>query len=166
MAVSQWLAGMRITADRMNAITAIYASWTPTWTTLTGLHSPSFGNAVLDCNYAQTGNLVTASFNITFGSTTDFGASAGTGDNWLFSLPVTSAAASSTPIGFMKLHQSNVAVIVGMARTSGTGNLIMSIDSGRPDGTAITNTGDVDSLSPWTWASGNTVQGIINYQAA
>ncbi len=90
MAVSAWLAGQRITADRLNNMLAIWSAWTPTWTTSTGVNTPSFGNATVDCKYAQTGDAVLFDIEIIFGSTTNFGGGS-TSDNWRFSLPVTAA---------------------------------------------------------------------------
>jgi hypothetical protein len=73
MAMSQWGAGQRITAGRLALMTPVWASWIPTWSTATGLHLPSLGNAAVDCMYAQSGNLVSVSFDLAFGSTTTFG---------------------------------------------------------------------------------------------
>ncbi len=72
----------------------VWAAWTPTWTTTTGVNTPSYGNASLGCEYCQTGDLVICRVQIVFGTTTSFGG--GTpADNWQFSPPVTAARTSN-----------------------------------------------------------------------
>lgn len=144
-----------------------WTSWTPTWATSSGAATPSYGNATVDCKYARIGRTIIFRIDITFGSTTNFGSSPGTGDNWLFSLPVTPAASSGSTLCMMHLRQSNAATVMARARIHTTGtDMILSIASGRVDATAVTNTGDVDSLSPWTWANGNEVHAVGQYEAA
>ncbi|MFD8685377.1 hypothetical protein [Streptomyces sp. NPDC059651] len=166
MAVTPWQAGMRVTAGGLNAITATWSTWTPTWTTTSGIHLPSLGNASVACDYCQTGDLVTCSFDIQFGSTTNFGASVTTADNWLFSLPVTSGAASGDTLGFVSMRMSDPATLIGRFQANTSTTLRISVDSGRVDSTAVTNTGIIDSLSPWTWANGHTLHGQFQYRAA
>ncbi|MFF7130408.1 hypothetical protein [Streptomyces sp. NPDC008240] len=144
-----------------------WTSWTPTWTTSSGAATPSYGNATVDCKYVRIGRTIIFRFDITFGSTTNFGTSPGTGDNWLFSLPVTPAAAAGSSICMMALRQSNAAALMARARIASTGtDMILSINSARVDAGAITNTGDVDSVSPWTWASSNELHAVGQYEAA
>ncbi|WP_416977633.1 hypothetical protein [Streptomyces sp. T028] len=143
-----------------------WQSWTPTWFTSTGSATPSFGNASLSCRYIKFGTTVHMNFSITFGSTTTFGTGATTSENWRFSLPVT-AAATRPAIGFAELAAGNAAnratARVYLAATTAF-ELITS--SGQPTATAFTYTGGVDSLTPWTWASGHTVVGTATYEAA
>lgn len=144
-----------------------WTSWTPTWTTSSGAATPSYGNATVDCKYVRIGRTITFRFDITFGTTTNFGSGAGTGDNWLFSLPVAPAAAAGSSICMMALRQSNAAALMARARIASTGtDMILSISSARVDAGAITNTGDVDSVSPWTWASANELHAVGQYEAA
>lgn len=142
-----------------------WTAFTPTWTTSTGNNLPSYGNATLNCDWIRAGRSITARYEIVFGTTTNFGAAPGTGDNWRFSLPVT-ASATHQVNGWFELNQSTGARCIARSRFTTTGVTELEISSGRPDGTAITNTGVADSLSPWTWASGNSVRGQITYEAA
>ncbi|MFC4503003.1 MULTISPECIES: hypothetical protein [Streptomyces] len=143
-----------------------WQSWTPTWVTSTGSATPAFGNASLSCRYVKFGTTVHLNFAITFGSTTSFGSGATTNDNWRFSLPVTAAAARPL-IGFAELAAGdapNRATARVYLATTGAFELILA--SGRPTATAFTATGGLDSLTPWTWASGHTVMGTATYEAA
>ncbi|KUN76128.1 hypothetical protein [Streptomyces griseoruber] len=143
-----------------------WQSWTPTWTTSTGSATPSFGNATVSCRYVKFGTTVHLNFSIAFGSTTNFGSGATTNDNWRFSLPVAAAAARPL-IGFAE-------IAAGDAPNRATARLYLStttafeliLASGRPTATAFTATGGLDSLTPWTWASGHAVVGSATYEAA
>jgi hypothetical protein len=146
-----------------NVSVGAWTSYTPTWTSA-GTGTPALGNATVSCYYTKVGRKVDVRFEITFGSTTTFG-NTGTGDNWQFTLPVT-AARSGDSIGFLQLLQSNTITCMGRARTNSTTTFLISVASGRTDATAITNTGDVDSVTPWTWASANTVKGNFTYESA
>ncbi|MBK3576818.1 hypothetical protein JHN63_24025 [Streptomyces sp. MBT65] len=143
-----------------------WQNWTPAWTTNTGTATPAFGNASLSCRYVKFGTTVHLNFQITFGSTTNFGTSATTNDNWRFSLPV-AAAATRLGIGFAEVS-ANTAGNRAMARlsltTTGAFELVMS--SAQAAATATANTGALDALSPWTWASGHTIFGSATYEAA
>lgn len=163
--MTQWLAGMRITADRLNAITPTWTAWTPTWSTSSGSHTPSYGNATLDCAYCQTGDLVAFRMSITFGSTTNFGASAGTSDNWTFSLPVT-AAESGMTIGYWNGPLGGAKAVGGPVQLFSATLLELYVGNTHADGTATTNQGIVDSLTPDTWASGNRFVATGLYAAA
>lgn len=166
MGITPWRSGQRVTALQLAAITPVWSTWTPTWTTTTGLHPPALGNASVACDYCQTGDLVTCSFDIQFGSTTNFGAGALSSDNWLFGLPVPSAAASGDTLGFVSMRMSDPATLIGRFQANTSTTLRISVDSGRVDSTAVALTGLVDSLSPWTWASGHTLHGSFAYRAA
>lgn len=166
MAMAAWTAGQRITAARLNLMTAIWSSWTPTWSTTTGASIPAIGNGVYDCSYTQTGNLVVARFSVTFGTTTTFGST----DNWTFSLPVT-AAATEDIVGSAALQQSNAARTYARARQFSTTTFMFEVSTGRPDATALgtgppSQQGIVDASAPWTWASTNSIHAVLNYQAA
>jgi hypothetical protein len=166
MAVTAWTAGTKITAAKLAAITPIWTSWTPVWTTSTGLNTPAFGNATLACSYIQTGDLVICKFDIGFGSTTTFGGG-GTGDNWRFSVPVTSTGASQTA-GFMETcyDGSGSHSLMGRVRLTTTTTVEVQTASGEFDGAAATNPGLVDLLSPGTWTTSGYLRGTITYQAA
>lgn len=141
-----------------------WVTWTPTWTTSTGTAVPTLGNATVDCRYTKLGRTVTCKFEIAFGSTTNFGSGAGTGDNWRFGLPVAAARVGDS-LGFLELNQSLDDVIIGRARTVTSNSFGLGMSTGRPRATALSNTGDVDSISPWTWANGNSIKGTLVYEA-
>jgi hypothetical protein len=138
-----------------------WSSWTPIWSTSTGLHTPSFGNAVVTGTYVRIGRMLFFSLAVTFGSTTNFGTSVTTADNWIFSLPASltaSAAFAGTQqiCGMGRASQSSGATIPFAVRSDGGGtNFTLDTSGGRQDAVALTNTGAVDSLTPWTWAVNN-----------
>lgn len=140
------------------------SGWKPAWGTSTGLHAPSYGNAVTGGAYMKISRLLTFSFSMTFGSGTGFGAGATTNDNWTLSLPnslaATSAFAGTDLIcGFGRATQAAGATIPFSVRVdSGGTNFVMDTAGGRQDGVSMTNTGLLDSVTPWAWTSGNTVQ--------
>ena len=139
-------------------------SWTPTWSTSTGTHLPSYGNAAVDCRYFKLGRLVMVNMNIVFGSTTNFGTGATSGDNWTFTLPATSAMLSY-PIAKASFELGTSKGVSGIAQTTSDGTAIqLYIDSAAVNSSAITS-GIFDSVSPWTWASGNKLVVIGQYEA-
>ncbi|MCX4811621.1 hypothetical protein OG601_13460 [Streptomyces sp. NBC_01239] len=143
-----------------------WQSWTPAWTTSTGSATPAFGNASVSGRYVKFGTTVHLNFQITFGSTTNFGTSPTTNDSWRFSLPV-AAASTRLSIGFAEMAAGtagNRAAARLYLSTTGAFELITS--SGQPTATTFTYVGGVDSLTPWTWANGHTVTGSATYEAA
>lgn len=152
--------------QKMRAEFPASTQWTPTWTTTNGLHVPAIGNATVDCRYFKDGRKVDCKFEIVFGSTTNFGASAGTTDNWQFSLPV-AAARSGDSMGFVHMQSgsSGTSMMMARAKTNSTTSFILSMAGGMFSGTPV-NAGDVDSISPWTWASGDYVRGNFFYESA
>jgi len=164
MAITPWQAGQRITASRLAQITPRWASWTPTWTTTTGVNLPSFGNANIIGQYCQTGDMVIAQLQVIFGTTTNFGGG-GTGDNWLFSVPVTASSTSNTA-GHFELNASTSERTYSRARLLSTTEFCLETSSGKPDGNALSPTGVIDSATPWTWSSTDAIYGTLIYQAA
>jgi hypothetical protein len=144
-----------------------WQSWTPAWTTSTGSATPSYGDATVNCRYVKFGTTVHLAIGIQFGSTTNFGTSPTTADNWRFSLPVPAASVLPT-IGFAELGASNSARMVSRLYLDNTTTFGVGISTGRPDATAITSAyqGAVDALSPWTWLSGYAIRGTATYEAA
>lgn len=143
-----------------------WVSWTPTWTTSSGSNTPSFGNAVVNCSYTKIGRTVMFRVNITFGTTTNFGAAPTTGDNWQFSLPI-AAAANAVTIGHWSGRPAGTTSIMGSLISSNSGAAMsLNIDTGAPNATAITNTGVADSLSPFTWANTNVLTGTGFYETS
>jgi hypothetical protein len=150
--------------DTYQRMPGAWTSWTPTWTTSTGAHTPSWGNATVDCRYTKLGRLVIYSMNIAFGSTTNFGSGVVAADNWTFSLPVT-AAATNYPIGKASMEPGASRGVSGLAQTNTDGTSIMiHIDSGAVNGSTVA-AGVVDSLSPWTWVSGNRLTIVGQYES-
>ncbi|MEU9405029.1 hypothetical protein AB0E08_04875 [Streptomyces sp. NPDC048281] len=153
------------TWDTYQKVPLASTAWTPTWTTSTGLHSPSYGNATIDCRYYKLGRLVNFWMNIVFGSTTNFGASATTGDNWQFTLPATSAMLTY-PVASVTYEAGTSRGVTGNAVTTSDGlNLQLNVSSAAVNSVAL-QAGVVDSLSPWTWASGNRLNVVGQYEAA
>lgn len=145
-----------------------YLTWTPTWSTTSGLHLPSFGNATANFKAHKLGKNVHVTFDVTFGSTTNFGASATTTDNWTFSLPTAWPANTSAPgtylgTGDMYKDSSNL----GFTRIKLSGSTAISFGiltcfvAGALGGGIG---GDVDSVTPWTWASGHAIRGSFDYE--
>jgi hypothetical protein len=143
-----------------------WSTWTPTWSTTTGVHSPSFGNATVDCRYVRIGRTILFYMNISFGSTTNFGTSATTTDNWQFSLPVT-ARATGVPIasgGYFVGSQTKATS--ALAQTNSTTTMSLYVAGGDTGNSASINGGLVDSLSPFTWAANDQLNLIGQYEAA
>lgn len=165
MAFAPWAAGQRITASRLASMTLTWSAWTPTWSTSTGASTPSFGNATIDCKYAQSADAVLFELEITFGSTTNFGGG-GTSDNWRFSLPVT--AAESVLIAGMGEVQDGAATTRWPVRARLTTTTTIEVElCGRAyDDTAGVSSGLVDAATPMTWASGDRILLHGHYQAA
>lgn len=133
------------------------------WTTSSGLHLPSLGNATVAYYFKVISGTLYTSLAITFGSTTNFGSGATGTDNWQFSLPP--GLLASAPF-------RNTQLIAGTGRATQNGNLTapfsVNLDSsggyfmfnmagGQIDGNAPANSGTLDSITPWTWASGNVI---------
>jgi len=146
-----------------------WTSYTPSWTTQTGLHTPSFGNATLDCRYLKIGRKVDVRFNIVFGSTTNFGSSVTGSDNWWFGLPTPFPAARSSDegLGYMDYFQSSTTLGFARVKLVSTTQIGLSILTSFSAGNLATGIGgDVDSISPFTFASGNTLKGSFTYESA
>ena len=165
MAFTAWTAGARITAAKLAAMTPIWAAWTPTWTTSTGSNTPTFGDATIDCKYAQSADVVFFEMEITFGSTTNFN-SGTTADNWRFSLPVT--ASEAVLIAGMGELQDGTAAERWPVRGRITTTTTMEVElCGRNyNDTANNSAGLVDAATPFTWAATDRILMHGHYQAA
>lgn len=150
--------------DTFQKVPGASTAWTPTWTTSTGLHAPSYGNATVDCRYFKIGRLVLFNMNIGFGSTTNFGSGATGSDNWQFSLPVASAMLNY-PIASAGYEPGAGRAVAGNAVTTADGlNLQLNVTSGAANGSSVA-AGVVDSISPWVWASGSKLNVVGQYEA-
>lgn len=138
-------------------------AWTPVWSTSTGAHLPSYGNAVTQGGYIKLGRMLFFTFGVTFGTGTAFGTGATGSDNWTFSLPGTFAASAlfagtSILAGYGRAVASNANVVpLGVHVDSGGTSFVLDITGGSPAGTALASSGAVDSITPWVWTSANTL---------
>lgn len=170
MGAQLWVGGQRASADRLANMLHKSIDFTPDWNTTSGANFPDYGNAVIDCRYSQSGDLVVAHYDISFGSTTNFGGG-GTADNWMFSLPVVARNATiiSQNIGDMNFGTTaSGARVVARSRLIDTSNVQFEISNGRLDAGAIAvaNRGLVDLVSPFTFNSGSFMKGVLEYEAA
>lgn len=165
MSASPWLGGQRVTAERLSEMLNKWSSWTPVWSTFTGAALPSFGNAVLDCRYTVSGDLVTARYDFQFGTTTNFGGG-GINDEYTFTLPVT--AASTTIIAGSGWGHNNA--VANTAQITpwlvSTTKFLMECTSGNLDGTTVANGNRIDAVSPWTWVANSRLVGVLQYEKA
>ncbi|QZE10591.1 hypothetical protein SEA_BILO_16 [Streptomyces phage Bilo] len=164
-AANGWSAWRKLVAD--------YGAWvayTPTWSTTSGLHLPSYGNATVNAKAYKLGRQVTVTFDIAFGSTTNFGASVTTSDNWTLSLPSAWPASSQSPatmlgIGDMYRNATNLGFTrIKLSGTTAVSFGVLTCFVAGALGGGIG--GDVDSLTPWTWASGDALRGTFTYESA
>ena len=160
--------GIRLTSGRLMSISPTWQDWVPTWTTSTGNNTPAIGNAVVDARYAVSARTVYYRLSITFGTTTNFGAAPTQSDNWRFSLPVT-AAAPTLMIGYGGIQDASAGLSSRMpvrVRLEVATALSLEMAGARIDAAAPTGPGLVDSVSPWTWANGDTLALFGEYEAA
>ncbi len=164
MAFTQWAAGARITAAKLAAMSPTWSAWTPTWTTVSGT-APAYGNATVDCKYAQSADTVFFEMEITFGSTSTFGDAVNTA-NWRFSLPVT-AAETQLISGMGEVQGSSTPERWPVrARVDTTTTFQVECSGRNYNNTANTNSGIVDAVTPLTWASTHRILLYGHYQAA
>ncbi|MGW4602746.1 hypothetical protein ACWENS_05650 [Streptomyces sp. NPDC004532] len=156
--------GQIMTPSLLSTLTPTYADWSPSWSTQNGTNNPSFGTtSTLACTFSQAGEQVTGTLDITFGSNASFGT--GTlSDNWMFTLPVATAMDAGTTIGWVAMrNNANGPMAMGRIRVADATHMLLSVASGRVDGSATVQ-GDVDSLAPWTWVVGGSLNGSFAYQ--
>lgn len=138
-----------------------WQTWTPTWSTSTGLHPVSYGNASVSATYLHVWRMCFFNVFISWGSTTNFGSGATTSDNWHFTLPPGISPSANFSNGQATFPgncwASDGARTACHAWIDGSGQFLINIDGMRADG-ATTVTGAIDSLTPFTWAAGNTLQ--------
>ena len=141
-----------------------WLSYTPTWNTQSGTATPSLGNAIVSCRYQKIARTCNVKFFINFGSTTNFGAGATGTDNWQFSLPpgILAANAADDGLGFLEMYQSATNYGMGRVKLYSTSGFRLGIGAGSSSGIG----GDADSVTPFTWASGNYLRGTFTYETA
>ncbi|MCX4994253.1 hypothetical protein [Streptomyces longwoodensis] len=163
----RWLYGKADgTTGELQRTPGAWSTWTPTWTTSTGLRTPSYGNAAVSCKYVKIGRLVTYYMDITFGTTTNFGSSPTSSDNWTFSLPV-AAAVGFTPAGTAHIEPGNgQRASMAMAQVnSDLTTISLHMTGPRVDGSA-TVAGVVDSITPFVWGSTMRLAVVGSYESA
>lgn len=130
-----------------------FSTWTPTYAGISAI-----GNAVVNARYFQTGKLVNAWYQVTFGTTTTFSAAFLT-----VSLPVTAHASyiQGSAVG------SGYAMDGGAASTrrgfttviASSGAVFFVVDS-------LAANASVSNTVPWTWASTDILTFHAMYEAA
>jgi hypothetical protein len=167
-AAGGWTAWQKVITDPGGWIT-----WTPTWTTSSGLHTPSWGNTAPIFRAFKMGRRVEVQFDIVFGSTVNFGTTPGTSDNWLFSLPAAwPAARADDCLGWADMYHDKYNFGLARCKTSSTTTFGLGIASAFTGSSSVTPAadndigGDVDSLSPFTWAVGDICRGTFTYESA
>lgn len=160
-----WTAWQKLIADP-----GAWTTWTPTWSTSSGIHLPAYGNATANFKAYKFGRKVDVQFDLTFGSTTNFGATPATTDNWTFSLPAAWPAIGTSfgtflGLGDMYKDASNLGIArIKLASTTAFSfGVLMTFVAGALGGGIG---GDVDSVTPWTWASGHAIRGTFSYESA
>jgi len=133
-------------------------SYTPAWTTTTGAHIPTIGNGVYSCTYTRVGRLILVRFKVVFGSTTNFNSGTAS-DNWTWTLPFTSAV-SSGGYGVMFLSDVSAGVSTICQAVADSTNAFHVNVAGAATAAAI------DAVTPFTFASGDVVEGQLFYARA
>lgn len=133
-----------------------WTSYTPTFTNLT------IGNGTLSCKYVQIGKTVHVRFSLVFGSTTAMGSAP------KFTLPVTRAAnggtAALTLMGDASLYDLT-AVTAWFASFTNTTTTEAGIVAWNAGGAALFSS-PISSANPFTWATGDEINGVFSYEAA
>ncbi|GAA2609652.1 hypothetical protein SMC26_39465 [Actinomadura fulvescens] len=164
MAFDPWTAITRVTASRLNGMTPKFKNWVPTWTTQTGNFLPSYGNADVNCRWAQSGDMVVATFNLTCGTTTNIGGGGGA-DNFWWGLPVP-AAVGGAALGFFYVFPSTNSVVPCLARSTADTSLFYLLVAGNwPTNQSNPSTGIIDAFTPIQWGAGTEVRGTLMYEA-
>lgn len=124
----------------------VWTLFTPTWSGSGG--TPSVGNGSITGAYFNLGKVALVFYSLTWGSTT----TANSATNWTFSLPVTATRAVGT--GWMLDSSANAVYPLNYYTVSST-----------TMGPAYQNgTGNVTPTNPFTWASGDIIQGVVIVQ--
>lgn len=139
-------AGEKVLASQISALASVpWTSFTPTWTNLT------VGTGVGTYSYLRVGRLIVASYEFVLGGTS----AVGTGP--YVTLPV--AAAANQLISCVSEYRdlSAPAVYAGVVLLSGTVLLPCRLTEARTS---------LSATAPFTWASGDSLRWIVEYQAA
>jgi hypothetical protein len=128
-----------------------WISYTPTWTNFT------VGNGVVSAKYCQVGKLVTVSVAVLFGSTTAI-----TGGFVQLSGPITGVQ-NARPVGRLYMQDFGVAEYLGLVKQDAA-----SVFALCPEvvSTTYTNIGNLNSTTPFTWATNDFFELYFSYMAA
>lgn len=162
MSSAPWLGGQRVTAERLSNMLNKFSDFTPTLALSAAGTPPAYGNATVDCRYSVSGDLVTAHYNITWGSTSTYGTA---NVNWRIGLPLP-AAATTQAVGVIFCELNNAKRYPHRARLTTTTAMELELSGGAPDAVAAAATGIADSGTPFTWVNGSAIKGMIRYEAA
>jgi hypothetical protein len=133
-----------------------WQSWTPTFANLT------IGNGVLNCKYHRAGKKITCRFSLVFGTTTSMGSAP------TLTLPFTRATYggtnSLTILGELTLYDLSAlqAFAASFLNTTTTTAGIVCWASGA----AALYSSPLNSANPFTWATGDELNGEFYYEAA
>ena len=134
-----------------------WQSYTPTWTA--GTTNPSIGNGTLAGRYTQIGKTCTVCISFSAGSTTTFGSG-----NWSFSLPITAKSAGFMYFGIAHIRKYQTSNYERVARITPSASATTVNSFGDP--TPGSNSLYINSTTPFTWGSGDTLDLEITYEVA
>ena len=135
----------------------LWKAWTPTLVNMT------LGNGTIVARYARVGDMVTARFNWTFGSTSSIDSAANT-----ISLPVTASssgyAQNDSPLGILIMRDDTATAkfVGGVYWNSST---VVKPHVNKSDATYVTALG-ISSTIPFTWTTSDTLSFVATYEAA
>jgi len=124
-------------------------SWTGATT------NPAIGNGTLTGRYQLFGKMVHLNIYMVAGSTTTFGSG-----NWSFSLPFTAASNNVIYLGNAQLRDSGVANYPRMVQVVGGASVLnnfLQLDNNN-------NVNAINSSSPWSWGSGDSIAIDVWYE--
>jgi hypothetical protein len=158
--VTDWLAGMTITAARLLNDAGQWTTYTPTWTSSGGA-APSLGNGTLEGEYSLNGDTCTARVSLIGGSTTTWG-----GGQHRFALPFTAAS-----LGNANFHWTGSAIgtdagtayYPGVSRIFSGGTFMMPLG---PTTSTGSTPGEWNATRPFTWGNGDYLSLEITYKPA
>ncbi|MEU8886747.1 hypothetical protein [Streptomyces sp. NPDC048442] len=158
MAYAPWLAGQRITAQRLADISGTWTSYTPTWVGLTAL-----GASASTGRWARIGDTIHVIVALSWGTGSTMGTGALTA-----SLPVAASAAPLSPGGWQGLGRyvpgdgSSWRIMAGLVQPAATtmnAFVVRWTDSG------YVNPGTTPTPG-YPWAAGSSMRLEVTYEAA
>lgn len=143
VAASGFVLYNNLVSANLSIITA--GTFVPAWTGSSG--NPAIGNGTLTGRYSRSGNICTATINLSIGSTTNLGAGV-----WGFGLPFPAAAQQA---GQAWMRDAGTTFYVGLALV-GSGQQSASIYLNA-------NPNNAGPAQPFAWAAGDDLTITINY---